>query len=219
MPQKLPDVVVQLFIESSRELAANKPNSSIVLFGEELRSLGFEFQAYVQVKQFMPKYYKIILPLAIKYYNSTSNDGERNYFISLMRYRVCREVVPMLLNSYYEGGESNNRGMIAECINAIGDKRYCEEYLRIASDEAYGGSRGMFVMLLGRFKYEAAIPVIIDLLDVEDLRSYAISALGDFKDPRFIPYLTRFVDSPNAYWRKYAKSAIKRCERGKSSHS
>ena len=75
MPQKLPDVVVQLFIESSRELAANKPNSSIVLFGEELRSLGFEFQAYVQVKQFMPKYYKIILPLAIKYYNSTSNDG------------------------------------------------------------------------------------------------------------------------------------------------
>ena len=41
MPQKLPDVVVQLFIESSRELAANKPNSSIVLFGEELRSLGF----------------------------------------------------------------------------------------------------------------------------------------------------------------------------------
>ena len=70
----------------------------------------------------------------------------------------------------------------------------------------------MIVLLLGKLKEESAIPTLIDLLEDEEVRLHAISALGEFKREEFRCYFERFRNSAHPGWRKYAKSAIKKLD-------
>ena len=74
----------------------------------------------------------------------------------------------------------------------------------------YGRNRQMIVLLLGKLKEECAIPTLIDLLEDEEVRLHAISALGEFKREEFRRYFERFQNSTHPGWRKYAKAAIKK---------
>ena len=67
-----------------------------------------------------------------------------------------------------------------------------QDYLRIVSDPTFGRNRQMLVLLLGKLKEESAIPVLIDLLEDEEVRLHAISALGQFKREEFRGYFERF---------------------------
>lgn len=64
----------------------------------------------------------------------------------------------------------------------------------------------MIVLLLGKLKEECAIPTLIDLLEDEEVRLHAISALGEFKREEFRCYFERFQNSTHPGWRKYAEA-------------
>lgn len=70
----------------------------------------------------------------------------------------------------------------------------------------YGRNRQMIVLLLGKLKEECAIPTLIDLLEDEEVRLHAISALGEFKREEFRCYFERFQNSTHPGWRKYAEA-------------
>ena len=70
----------------------------------------------------------------------------------------------------------------------------------------------MIILLVGKLKAEAAIPILIDLLEDEGVRLQAIVALGDFKRKDFRPYFERFQNAKHPGWRKYAKAALKKIE-------
>ena len=80
----------------------------------------------------------------------------------------------------------------------------------------YGRNRQMIVLLLGKLKEECAIPTLIDLLEDEEVRLHAISALGEFKREEFRCYFERFQNSKHSGWRKYARSALKKLDSHKS---
>ena len=61
----------------------------------------------------------------------------------------------------------------------------------------------------------SAIPILIDLLEDEDVRLHAICALSDFKKEEFRCYFERFKDSQQPGWRKYAREAIKKLDNKK----
>lgn len=64
--------LVKQMIENSKKASekyfAEHPDSLIPPFEQELRDLGFRFEISEQIKQFLPKHKKTILPIAIKYY-------------------------------------------------------------------------------------------------------------------------------------------------------
>lgn len=206
----LPDQVIQHAIERETALFKENPDSCVRAFTERLRTLGFRFSVSAQVKQFMPKHKDIILPLAVKYYHQAVLKNEKNYFISLMRYPCCKTVVPMLLDAFYKNAETDDRECISECIYSIHDKSYAGEYLRIVSTEEFGIHRAMFILLLGRMKYEKAIDSILPLLQDPVLCKYAIIALGDYRKKEFEPYFLQFADSDDPYLSRYAKRALEK---------
>ena len=210
MSNLLPDEVLLNAIESEARYIQENPNSCVKTFMDRLRDIGFQFSVSVQVKQFMPKHKDIILPLAVSYFDEAVLVNERNYFISLMRYPCCKSVVPKLLAAFYRGSSLDDRERISECIYSIHDKTYAEEYLKIISTEEYGVHRAMFILLLGRLKYQNAIEQIIALLQDPKLTKYAIISLGDYKNIEFRDYFERYVNSGDYYLSRYAKQALKK---------
>lgn len=189
-------------------------DSLIPLFEKELRDLGFEFETANQAIGFIPKYKKVIVPIAIKYYQlakELEKSNEQNYFIRFLYVKGLDNVISMLLKDYYDEKTADlTRWFISDCIYQIRSKNFVKEYLDIVSSRQFGRNRQMIVLLLGKLKEEKAIPILIDLLEDEEVRLHAICALGEFKREEFRCYFERFQNSTNPGWRKYAKAALKK---------
>lgn len=194
----------------------DNPDSLIPPFVKELRVLGFEFETANQAVGLLPKHKKAIVPVAVKYYRlakELEKPNEQNYFLRFLHIKGLDDVVPMLLEDYYsEKTEDLTRWFISDCIYQIRARNFVKEYLDIVSSRKFGQNRQMIVLLLGKLKEESAVPVLIDLLEDEDVRLHAICALGQFKREEFRCYFERFQDSAHPGWRKYARSAIKKLD-------
>lgn len=211
-----PDLVKRM-IENSKNASetyfVEHPDSLIPPFEQELRDLGFQFEISEQVKQFLPKHKKTILPIAVKYYQQATYDNEKDFFISLFHYKGFEEVVPMLIKDFYKSTTPNcTRWFISDCLYQIRSKKYVDDYIKIISNPAYGQDRQMVILLIGKLKVESAIPILIDLLEDEGVRLHAIIALGDFKREDLRPYFKRFENAKHPGWRKYAKAALKKLD-------
>ena len=193
------------------------PDSLIPLFEEELRNLGFSFEISNQTLMFMPKHKKVILPVAIKYYQEAKRlekNNEQEYFLSFFHFKGFDEVVPMLLEDFCSCNADDMIGWtIADHLYQIRSKSYIPEYLDIISNSFYGSNRQMLILLIGEWQVADAVPILIDLLEDEDVRLHAISALGCFKREEFRPYFERFENSKHSGWRKYARAALKKLDK------
>mgnify|MGYP004644952527 CR=1 FL=1 len=63
--------------------------------------------------------------------------------------------------------------------------------------------------MLGRWKIEAALPIIIERLEVDTIKTSAITALGKYKDTSLLPYIEPFINSVNAGEREAATRAVR----------
>ncbi len=210
--------MTQLWLDNEKATAKNyyKNNSDslIPLFEKELRDLGYEFETSNQALGFIPKHKKVIVPISVKYYQlakERKKPNEQNYFMQFLYIKGLDEVVPMLLKDYYDEGTADlTRWFISDCIYQIRSKTFVKEYLDIVSNRAFGRNRQMIVLLLGKLKEENAVPILIKLLEDEDVCLQAICALGEFKNAEFRCYFERFQNSAHPGWRKYARAALKK---------
>lgn len=198
--------------KASEKYFAEHTDSLIPPFEQELRTLGFRFEISEQIKQFLPQYKKTILPIAIKYYQQATYDNEKNFFMSLFHYRGFEEVIPMLLNDFYSDKISFlTRQFIGETLRTIHSKKYINDYLEIIAKPQYGLARVPICLLVGDFKVEQAIPILVHLLEVdEEFAPCALQTLGTYKRFELRPYFEHFANSPDAHLRKIAKAALKK---------
>lgn len=186
----------------------------VLQFEKELRDKGFIFEISEQVLSFMPKNKEIILPIAIKYYQEAKRLRRRNeqeYFMQFFYYKGIEEVVPILLDDFKSLEIRDiDRWSIGDCLYQIQSKKYIDEYLEIISNAEYGQSRQMLILLVGHFKVDKAIPILINLLEDEDVRLHAIDALGCFKREEFRGYFEKYENSSHPGWRREARKALKK---------
>ena len=209
-----PDLVKRMidrYKENEEQLRKN-PDSILLDFKQELLDLGFDFQVLNQAESFLPKHKDTILPVVIKYYKMAKLKNEKQYLLGWFHHRGLAEVVPLLLEDYFSDDPDVDRWEIGDRLYQIRSKKYIDDYLRIISDASYGRDRQMVILLVGKLKVKAAIPVLIDLLEDEGVRLQAIAALGDFKRDELRPYFERFQNSKHSGWRKYAKAALKKLD-------
>ena len=198
--------------KASEEQMEKNPDSVLPAFKHELLNLGFNFQVLNQAESLLPKYKDTVLPVVIKYYKMAKLKNEKQYLLGWFHHKGLEEVVPMLLKDYYSNNSDIDKWAIGDRLYQIRSKKYIDEYLKIISDSSYGQDRQMIILLVGKLKVEAAIPILIDLLEDEGVRLQAIVALGDFKRKDFRPYFERFQNAKHPGWQKYAKAALKKIE-------
>lgn len=208
--------LVKLMIKNSKKdfqkYIEEHPDSLIPPFLQELRELGYIFEIPDQVKGFLPKHKAIILPIAIRYYQQVKHFNEKDYFMSFFHFKGFEEVIPMLLVDFYSDIPQLTRNFIGDTLYQIRSKKYVGDYLKIIANSEYSHSRQMVVLLVGKLKVENAIPILIKLLDDEDVRGHAIAALGEYKKVELRKHFERFQDNKNSFIRREALKALKKLE-------
>lgn len=212
--------VIKMRIHNEKEAAERyyieNPDSLIPLFDRELRELGFDFEVSSQTFGFIPKYKKDILPIAVRYYQLAKKHKKTNeqmHFMGFFRIKGFDDIVPMLLEDYCsEETDDLTRWFISDCLYYIRSKKFIREYQIISSNRLFGINRQMIVLLLGKLKDDTSVPILIALLEDEEVRLQAICALGEYKRESFRCYFERFKDDTHPGWRKYARAALKKLD-------
>jgi hypothetical protein len=205
--------LIRLIIENEKKAEskyrAEHPDSLIPFFEQELRKLGYEFEVASQIRGFLPKHRKIILPIVIKYYLQTKFENEKNYFLSLFHYRGFEEAVPIILDDFLSPDTSRlTRELISDTLYQIRSNKYIDEYLEILSNPEYEHYSLFITLLLSSLKVNDAVPVFIKMLENDELCALGLRALGNYNREEFRSYFLRYENDKRSSVRKYARAAL-----------
>lgn len=103
---------------------------------------------------------------------------------------------------------------IGNGLAVVADDSVFEDIVKLVKDKSYGRSREMVVVSLANMNNPYAEDVLIDLLDDEEVKGFAVIALGKLKSKKALVKLREFLDNPNASLRNEVKKAIQKIEKG-----
>lgn len=210
--------LVQLMIQNEKkaeeEYQRNYPDSVLFLFKDKMKEKGYEFEILDQVKNFLPKHKKHILPVVMELYMQTKIELDKRYLLSLFHYKGFDECIPLMLEDMYSENISVSiKSLIAENLRVIHSSKYIDDYLRIISMKELSDARNPVITLVSDFKIEKAIPLLISALDEEkNITTNALNALGKYKRSELRIYFEKYINHKNKYYRSEAKKALEKIE-------
>jgi len=117
-------------------------------------------------------------------------------------------ILPVLVQEFRNASSDHLRWQIGDALERLADARACADLAEIACDRSYGRSREMVVLALGRARTPDAVPVLVGLLDDDEVAGHALAALRKLAPVEARSDVARFVDHPRAWWRNEAKKAV-----------
>ncbi len=118
---------------------------------------------------------------------------------------------PVLLEQFRRVADPSGLGprwVIGNALEVVADDSVFDEVAAIVRDSAFGKARQMVVLGLARSKDRRAVPLLIELLDDEDVAAHAAMALGKLRADEARSALERHLASPQPLVRREAKKAL-----------
>jgi HEAT repeat protein len=111
-----------------------------------------------------------------------------------------------------DGDGSNLRWFIGDALERVADESVVDDVIEIATDTSHGRARSLVVTALGNMRKarDRVLPVLLGLLDDEEVAAYAVMGLGRLKAPEARPAVERFLDHPESWIRREAKKALRK---------
>jgi HEAT repeat protein len=100
------------------------------------------------------------------------------------------------------------RWVIANALEVVADDSVFDDVAAIVCDRSFGKARQMIVLGLARSKDRRAVPLLVALLDDEDVAAHAATALGKLGAGEARPALERHLESPQPLLRREARKAL-----------
>jgi hypothetical protein len=102
------------------------------------------------------------------------------------------------------------RWVIGNALSVVADDSVFEQIAALVQDRGYGKARQMLVPGLARSADPRAVPLLVGLLDDDDVVAHAVAALGVLKLPGVRAALEPLLDHHQALVRREAKKALAR---------
>lgn len=111
-----------------------------------------------------------------------------------------------------DSADMSLRWSIGDALERVADESVLDDLLQIATDTRHGRHRALVVAALGNMvkARDRVVPVLLDLLNNDDVAGYAVMALGKLKARGVRSAIEPFLDHREAWVRKEAKKALAR---------
>ena len=102
------------------------------------------------------------------------------------------------------------RWVIGNALGVLAGDQFFDEMEALARDKTYGRDREQLLRFFGRSKDPRAVPLLVELLEDDDVVAHAAEALGRQKDPRARLPLEKLLTHPRSLARREASKALKK---------
>lgn len=118
---------------------------------------------------------------------------------------------PALLEQFRRVSDVSGLGprwVIGNALEVVADDSVFDDVATVVRDRAFGKARQMVLLGLARSKDRRAVPLLIELLDDEDVAAHAAMALGKLRAKEARSALERHLASPQPLLRREVKKAL-----------
>lgn len=150
-----------------------------------------------------------------QYFGSIKTKRLKSRLLDYVHVRGFEKIVPFLLKEFQKAPKELEDvwWRIGNALEVIRPSREedIKEMMNLALGKKYGRNREMLVLALGKSKNNIAIPVLIQLLDDEDVSGHALLALREYlhNQPELLNYFKPFLNHEETWIRNIAKKAIR----------
>lgn len=184
----------------------------------KLSAAGVKLQAVRDLKEFGDP---SILPVISNFLRTEGYVPVKQDVIAAMRGRWARRVAgPFLVEEFKAidpaaDGTGKLRWSVGDALEHVADERVLDEVLAISLDHRHGDQRGLVVASLGNMRRarDRVEPVLLQLLEDDDVAGYAIMGLAKLGANDAIPAIAPFLTNSAPWVRREAKKALARLEK------
>jgi len=120
------------------------------------------------------------------------------------------EAAPLLIDQFRRVADPNLRWVIGSALEVVADDSVFDQTAEVATQTEYGASRQMIVLGFGRSNKPEAVPLLIELLEDDDVAAHAAIALGRLNATEAQTALERQLENPRPLVRREARKALAR---------
>ena len=182
----------------------------------ELAEAGFPVASLTELRTSGLRY-RAAVPVLLRWLPLTSDRQVKEDLVRALSVPWARPVAARPLIDEFEGVDervdpagTGLRWAIGNALSIVADDSVFDELVRLVQDRTCGKARQMVVVGLGRSKRPEVVPVLIRLLDDDDVSGHAVKALAKLGAEEARPALERMVSDPRSWVRNEAKKALVR---------
>lgn len=191
-------------------------NGSMGALLAELAEVGFPVASLTELRTSGARY-RAAVPVLLRWLPVVSDRQAKEDLVRALSVPWARPVAARPLIDEFERVDervdptgTGLRWVIGNALSIVADDFVFDELVRLVEDQSFGKARQMVVVGLGRSKRPEAVPVLMGLLDDEDVSGHAVKALAKLGADEARPALERMVNDPRAWVRNEAKRALSR---------
>jgi HEAT repeat protein len=147
--------------------------------------------------------------------NSTDRPKVREGLVRALSVPAARpSAVPVLLAEFRNTRDPSGLGLgwvLGNALSVVTDDSTFDQIASLVTNRDYGKARQMIVLGLGRSKDPRAVPLLVGLLDDDDVVAHALMALGKLRPNGVHPAIARLLDHPLPLVRREARKALNNC--------
>ncbi|PJD99433.1 MAG: hypothetical protein CK427_15845 [Leptospira sp.] len=152
---------------------------------------------------------KDVIPILLKYLKMYTDPWDKEIIIRALSVKGFTTITSTLIEEFYRASDQSSlKWSIGNAISIIQDKDIKDRIVKIITEKEHGTARQMFCVALGKLKDSKSIPFLLENLNDPDLTGHVIIALSNFNEKHIIEKLEPFLEYPNSWIQKEAKSAI-----------
>lgn len=156
----------------------------------------------------------MLVAIVLKYIVEVDDESDKEVLVRCLGVKGFTEATDTLIREFHSSTNTSYKWAIGNTLSIIGDPNSLSQLEEIAQDVRHGITRQMVVIAIGKLKNNSSIPLLVRLLNDEEVAGHAIMALSNFNDPSLLPYVRPFTDNRAKWISREAQKMIKKLDVG-----
>lgn len=178
----------------------------------DIRAKGVEISNINDLMK-IDKRFKDLIPIVLEHLKKIDDENDKEFLVRCLGVKDFTEASEQLLDEFYKTDKITFKWAIGNTLSIINDKSKVNELLKIVQNKEHGIGRQMIIVALGKMKTKEAFPVLLNLLNDEEVVGHTLSALAYYKDPTIIPYLEPLKSHKVGWIKKKASKVIEKLQK------
>jgi hypothetical protein len=194
--------------QRQQRILAYKEASKPVI--EELNQAGFNVE-WIDDLYNKPIDYRNAIPILIRWLPRIENPMVKEVIVRALSVKWARntDAAKLLVDEYRKAKNIYNLNWaIGNALSVVADDEVLNDIIELIQDKTYGKAREMLAVALGGMKTPTVKPLLIDLLEDEEIAGHVIMSIRKLRVKEAIPALERFKNHPKSWVRREAKKAL-----------
>jgi hypothetical protein len=203
-------------LERQQQIAKNREDSKPII--DDLAQIGIYVEWVSDLIYKYPSMYQTnhreIIPILLRWLPLIENPDVKEAIVRALSVPWAKGVAARpLIEEFRKAQNWLLKWAIGNALSVVADKSVFDEVVELVRDKRHGRAREMLPLALVKTKDPRVVPILIELLNDEEIAGHAVSALRRLAPPEARTAIEPFISHPKTWIRNEAKRTLAKIDK------